>query len=386
MIRNYKNQLKEKVTKKIKHVISFVIGIIVTTILTIFLAAYENQTNAWVQGLFTPEKKETYLEKMKRLAESGDLPEYNCGSLGSIYTEVVNKCGEPVYRTQHFDKLFVRNSLGYANEKKGIWLLDFENQKLKRIYINNPQNTNIAVRDLKKVFGTPTNTNEEETSTSSDTYYTYQLSTYELQFFYNREKGTLKSISLENTKKIPPLTEENDFLNKTHEVIVEKQLSPQGGIKAAQQIKQWVSKRDLGNYDCGPLGTSFEQVKLQCGKDFGYIFDNQLKEKKITYLYKDREVKIGFYKEELTSLSITELEKPLNITRKQIEQVFGKPDRVKSDRKILSDIKFLEYQQGQITVSFFFNEKGYCHYIWLRKSDMYDSSYGQLLPKYSQGK
>lgn len=372
--------------RKMYKMMSFIFSVIlIPLIMTILLSAYEDETNAWVRHLFAGKKKETYTETIKRLAASGNLPDYRCGPIGTAIQEVINRCGKPVKRTDVYEIDGSNSSLFYLDGNSKLIGLDFQNEKLKSIMIQARKNESLLISEVKRVFGPPSETNEGKSDMSDlETYYQYNLNSYHVTFSYSSKTNKLDRFTLETTSNFPydgrPRTQ---FVTAAHPVGSDKRISPEGGLSAAKQLKQWISRGDLGNYDCGPLGTSLQQVAAGTCGDYENNVSSRIvsdQEKGLGFRFKDREIQLKFFKDRLTSISVRETEQPLPITKENIERVFGKPDRDKSSFDIL-DGKFVSYKLNDKKADFFFNDKGELDYIWLRKSGLYDDEFGTLLPQ-----
>jgi hypothetical protein len=384
--------LKNERKKKSYGVFSFIFSVIlIPLIMTVVLSAYEEETNAWVHRLLEGEKKETYIESVKRLAAQGNLPEYKCGPIGTTFTEVTNRCGVATSREQSFKVNGSSAELSYLYGETKLVMLTFQNEMLQRIDVKDLEKESTPLKEIKRVFGKPAETNEKSDAASESTFYTYHFAPYKLTFWFNRENGKLENFTLETTQPFQFTGRlRNEFETKAHPLDKKKRINSKGGVAAAKQVKRWIDKGDLGNYDCGPLGTSYRQVKVGRCRIYqrnlqSWSINDQTQEKGLTYQFKDRTIHLKFFKESLTSISIDETQKPLHITKKDIEQVFGKPARDKSDPNDLLGIAgiFAEYKLHDKEVTFYFNDKGYLYSIWLRKSGLYDPEIGAgaLLPQ-----
>lgn len=374
--------------KIIRLVSSFLSVVLIPVILTVVLAAYEDETNEWVRSLFEGEKKETYMESLKRLASEGNMPEYECGALGSGITDVLNRCGEPVARSDSYDVSSTVTSLYYQYGHRLV-TLDFENDRLKAIKVMYDAKESLSVDEMKRVFGTPVETTENQSNLRSDTvYYKYHLSVYDLMLNFNKQTGKLENINLETTEKYgytgSPRTQ---LKTEVHPVEQAKKISADGGVKTAKQLHDWISRGDLGNYDCGPLGTAYHDVLTgKCGTYMNNLFhkkvNQQNKEKLLSYQFKDREIQLKFYNDVLTSISVREFENSIPVTKDDIILVFGKPVPKKKPAVDFGvEIESLTYQINGNKIQLFFDEEGKIDYVWLFKDGLYDEEFGFLLPQ-----
>lgn len=384
------DEARRRRKKKILRLVSsFLSVILIPVILTVVLAAYEDETNEWVRNLFEGEKKETYMESLKRLASEGNMPEYECGALGSGITNVINRCGEPIARKDTYDVSSTMTSLYYQYGDHKLVHLNFENDRLKAIKVMDESKESLSVDEMKRVFGTPVETAENQTNLKSDTvYYQYLLSVYDLMLNFSKDTGKLKDINLETREKFgytgSPRTQ---FETEVHPVDQAKRISSAGGVKVAKQLHEWISQGDLGNYDCGPLGTAYHDVLSgKCGTYQNNVShkeaNQQNNETLLKYQFKDREIKLKFFNDVLTSISIREFENSIPVTKDDIIQVFGKPAPKKSPAvNFGTEIDSLTYQINGNKVQMFFDEEGKIDYLWFFKEGLYDEEFGFLLPQ-----
>ena len=367
----------------------FLSVILIPVIITVFLAAYEDETNEWVRNLFEGKKEETYIESLKRLASDGNLPEYKCGPLGTTIIDVINRCGEPIARSDTYNVSSTLTSLHYLYGDHKLVSLDFENERLKMIKVVDKSKESLSVDEMKRVFGSPRKSTENNTDMNSNMiYYEYHLSGYDLTFYYYKETGKLSSFYLETKEAFGYTGSPRTSLEtEVHLVDPEKRIPPGGGVTAAKQLQEWISQGDLGNYDCGPLGTSYHDVTLgKCGtyeKNLSHKKVNQQdKENALIYKFKDREIHLKFFNNVLTSISIREQDKSIPVTKEDIIQVFGKPAPKKSSSMNLeSESDYLIYHINGNQVQMFFSKEGELDYIWLFKNGLYDEEFGFLLPQ-----
>ncbi|WP_124726587.1 DUF4309 domain-containing protein [Staphylospora marina] len=385
------SQANQRKKRMIKAVSWFFTIIVLPVTMTILLAAYEDETNQWVRSLFEEEKPETFLESMKRLTAEGKLPVFECGPLRATQAEVTNRCGQPVaWKHWWTEDENLMSSLFYVYEdKKRSVLLTFKNDRLQRLFVMDGEHASTSLEEMKQVFGKPAQSNEGSNYATDSTYYEYVISEYKLQFWYNRKTGKLENYSYEDSQTfpMPPNINVPQFKAKEHPVPGNKRIPTGDGLAAARQLQRWIAEGDLGNYDCGPLGTSYLEVKTgRCGEYHQHLMiweeDNQQHEKGLYYVFKDRIINLDFYKDSLTSISVQEEEgKNYGITKKQIKRVFGTPQRENDDTETKMGVKveYLEYKIGDNLVYFGFDKEGKLYYIWIRKNGLYTKD-GFLVP------
>jgi hypothetical protein len=360
---------------------SFLSVVLIPVILTVVLAAYEDETNEWVRSLFEGEKKETYMESLKRLASEGNMPEYECGSLGSTVVDVISRCGEPIARSDTYDVSSTQVYLHYVYGDNKLVSLRFENERLKEIKIVDRSKETLPVNEVKRVFGDPLAPDLKGT-------YEYQLSKYHLTFHYNEENGKMERILLSTKESFgytgSPRTQ---LETEVHPVDQAKRISSAGGVTAAKQLHEWISQGDMGNYDCGSLGASFQEVTS--GKCRAYEknlshkkVNQQDDERELMYTFKDREIHINFFKDVLTSISVREKANAIPVTKEDIIRVFGKPAPKKSSSLNLGgESDNVSYQINGNKVYFYFNKNKELERIWFFKDGLYDEEFGFLLPQ-----
>lgn len=374
-----KNQ-KQKTWVKI---VSFVCGVIlIPSILTIILAAFEEDTNQWVRQFFGVEKEETFVEKIKRLASNGELISPSCAKLGASVIEVKGACGKPYYesRTIHNDR--TTHELRYMNKNKSGYILSFTNEKLTRILlINEPQLANIKLDEIKQVFGPVKkhNTNEEALENRDTVFYNYVLDdSYGIRFTFETKSGKLYMVQLQSEESPPPANMEQK-VGLTQKLDSSKSVGDLKGVALAKKIKEWVVQGDVPHYHCGPIGSRLGEVERKCGTESKSVtgYDDHNSEKWMDYKYKEREIGLKFYKDELSLISVRELENPLPMNREHIIEVFGNPVDKKSS--FLSPEQFAKYEMDSYELQFFFDEEGNCDYMILKKRGLYDDEFGKLL-------
>lgn len=369
--------------KKIWRILSFICSVIlIPAILTIVLAAFEDETNQWVRQLFGDEEK--VVEKIKRLASVGELIHISCGKIGSSVMEVKNACGPPSYENQTFDKKMTTHQLRYIKEgDESGYVLSFINEKLDSILlINDPKLENIKINEMKQVFGPvkDRNTNEGKGDNEDRIYYSYMLEeSYLIRFTFDANNGKLVALQLDSEDFPPPINIDKK-LDMVQSLDSSKSVEHLEGVKLAKKIKEWIQEGDMFHYNCGFLGSTLEMVESQCGTEaqsaIGY--DRLTDEKWRNYRYKEREIGLKFYKDELSLISVREIEKPLSMKRQDVIEVFGKGVDPKPTLRIDPN-QYLKYEWDTLEIQFFFNEQGDCHYVVLKKRGMYDDTFGQLI-------
>ncbi|MBA4496537.1 DUF4309 domain-containing protein [Paenactinomyces guangxiensis] len=373
---------------RIYTVLSFLLAVvIVPAMITIILAAFEEKTNDWVYQVLGLEKPETTVEKIKRLATNGNLIHYKCGPIGTRVSEVLKTCDKPTRADINFEVTSATHTLYYAEGDQRLTTLDFSNYHLKSAAVIDKGFASIKLSEIKKTLGEPDMPEPFKFEFDNTVYlnYDYILSPYKLSFRFNDNKNILEQISIENMKSSPPLEKKNQhtYLTVSQPLPHDKTISRRGGVTAVRQIKKWLEKGDIIHYDCGPLGTSLDEVKSRCGDEskMGSLhFDHQESKDHLGlgYKYKERQIRLTFYKKRLTYITIQE-EKNLPITRNDVLDVFGKP--IKDKSAVFPNVELLKYRINDKEVTFYFDNH-ICNSIQLKKAGMYDDEFGKLLPKY----
>ncbi|MFC7441112.1 DUF4309 domain-containing protein [Laceyella putida] len=400
-VMDYEPLEREKPKRKgLKRFFSFLFGVIlIPVVMTIVLSAYKDKTNNWVYELLgMKQAQETEIDQLKHLAADGNMIHYNCGPLGSTLRGVIDNCGEPVLSQKTFNVAYTTQTLGYAKGDHYVSLLYFENEHLKRMVIIDNTFSSITLNDIKRTFGaTSDKPLESEKDKVKTLAYKYALEDgKELRFTVRKDNQKLLQIELTDENRKFPLAKKNTYLNQIHRAPSHKETS--GGLDAMNKLKAAVSKGDMINYDCGPLGTSLADVHKKCGTRVsakGYNMEEGTQY--LNYGYKNREIHTKFYRGVLASISVnsysynagesfdsTVERPPLNITPQQVKQVFGKPTKENGTDLFGSKSNSLTYRIEDKELSFYFNDKNQCQDIWLRKADMFDEQFGYIKREFKQ--
>jgi hypothetical protein len=386
--------------KRLKRFFSFLFGVIlIPTVMSIVLTAYEGKAKEWVWDLLGIEQaKETEMDQLKRLVKDGNLIHYDCGVLGSTVRGVVENCGEPALSRRTIFSDGTTQTLGYQKGDHHIILLDFNNERLKRISVIDNMFQSTTLDDIRRTFGVTNNKPFEFEKTEGKEKIKTQTYTYnmeggqELKFTVRKDNKKLLQIEIEDPKQYPHIKKYDPY-NRVHRAPAHKEAS--GGMDAVLKLKAAFDKGDMINYDCGPLGSSLAEVYKKCGalvSAKGYDMGEETQY--VNWAFKNREIKTKFYRGVLASISVNTfsyseknfktVERPsLAITPEQVKQVFGKPMQEKESTLFDTKSLYLTYKIDGKEITFSFSENK-CRDIWLRRADMFEPNFGYIKREFKE--
>lgn len=359
-------------------------GLLIPAIITVILAAFEDETNLWVNQLFGADQKVSIIEKQKQLSLQGKLIQVDCGKIGMSKENLLQACGTPGYRSEVDAGDHTSSSINYILSPNQLTSYQLTNDLVVSITLTRDdwQFSSITYQEIKKYLGAPDREPiQTSISSGSNTVFSYQYDHYQLTITMDGQTNGLRSMKLEDTKLQP----KRKTKSKTHSIekylLKEKMLEGQSGIELATSIHALLKMGDLPYNPCGKLQTTYERVIKNCGTGLQWGYNEQTNEKWNHLQSNLFEYKFSFYQDKLSYLTIIPKQRiPVDIA--EIKQVMGKPkkEHKQSKKDILFD-SYVKYIINGNEVLITYNQNLEVRSLQIRLPNLYDDQFGNLLPQ-----
>lgn len=348
--------------------------IMIPIMMTVLLSAFEDRTNDWVLELLGLKTYQTKtLETLKEQVAIGKLTEDLCTHLGARTLGVTKMCGKAVKRNTIFTTDSGQFEQRWHRQNKRELFFEFHNDVLQSIVLLDPKYQTIKEKEVTEIWGPPDQMNDYQSLKEKKLIF-YEAE-FELAFIIDLTSSQLKRIQMSykggsEPKKAIALQNQSDPNRKRiHRGDPKLQLTG-NGVKAVQQVKQYIDQGKLPYYDCDLLGSTFNPSKL-CKPNpsiSGYDQDEQTKW--LSYQFQNRFLFLQYYQDSLALITVDGMGK-LPFTREDVKKVFGKPKFEQKKYGAWSS-GALVYEIGDRELVFNFTEKDQGSYIQFRLADVFE--------------
>lgn len=356
-------------------------GLLIPAIITVILAAFEDETNLWVNQLFGLDQKVSIMEKQKKLSLQGKLIQVDCGQIGITKEKLLQACGKPGFRSEVDSGDHTSSLISYIPSPNQLISYQVTNDQVISITITRDdwQFASITYAEIKKYLGAPDQEPFQTSGSAPNTVFSYQYEDYRLTVTIDGQTNGLERMQLEDTKLQPKRKTKPELHSIEKLLTKENTLEGQSGSVLAKSIYTLLKTGDLPYNPCGKLHATYEQVIQHCGTGLQWGYNDQTKEKWNHLQSELYEYKFSFYQDKLSYLTISPRKDfPLNI--RQIKQVMGKPmkelKQPKEEKLFDSYVKYL-VDGNEVLITY--NQNSEIRSLQIRLPNLYDDQFGNLL-------
>ena len=198
--------------------------------------------------------------------------------------------------------------------------------------VSDPAFKQVPFPQVRKAFEDVEHQSLEQTN-----QYSYKVSSNQITFIYDNTKK-LTSIRVKSLHPLPP-GQASWTWGTEHHAKPEKEIPFTGISSVMQRLKPMIEAGDPPAYDCGPLGSTYDQIKKHCKDPVTRSkLDVKKKKRQVRYEYKNRRITLSLRHDRLTRIDIREKGEPWPIHPENVRKIFGKPKK-QTDTKLFYPVK-----------------------------------------------